>query len=371
MEQPYISSTILSKELNIPASTIRAYRNARGAYINNRFEPNPDEFIELYSWLKSSRKLAEHYGVTKRTILDYAKAIGYNTNNKRILTEAQEQVIAECYTTHASIELAEKFGVSSSKITQVWTKYGLTGKENRPYKIEKQDYFHCIDSLDKAYFLGFIGSDGCIYHSEKYDKQDVLRISIEKTDIKILELLKQCLYTNKPIHQTKEKYVSLEISSQAIVDDLSNLDLKPRKTYSNTIATIDDTFMSHLIRGYFDGDGCIRRKSNSDVDISISGYHANLEKIQLFLEKNNIFTTFVADNRKYHDAETGIFGNLIMPNRCSKYAFLKLIYQDCGEFYLNRKYEVASEFINYIESSKEIRDKQIKIYYDYAVRRVG
>ena len=152
---------------------------------------------------------------------------------------------------------------------------------------------------------------------------------------------------------------------------MCNLNLKPRKTYSNTIANINDVLMPHLIRGYLDGDGSIRKNTSSDVDISITGYYDNLNKIETFLAKHNIFSTFVVDNRKYHDAETGVFGQLTIPNRYAKYAFLKLIYNECGEYYLDRKHNIAFDFIDYIESSENIRDKQVKIYYDYAVQKVG
>lgn len=370
MKQPYVSSTILSEKLNIPASTIRAYRNKNGVSVREQFAPSYEEFIQLYDELKSSRKVAKYYGTNKTTILRYAKNIGYDTTYKKILTQEQEEVILQNYHNCTAKELAEKFNVSQSKITQIWRQHGLIGKENRVYKINNQKYFNIITSVDQAYFLGFIGSDGCVYHSN-YNKQDILRISIQKEDVKILELFKQCLETDKPIYTTKEKYASLEISSQQIFDDLCALNLKPRKTYSNTIANIDDNLMPHLIRGYFDGDGTIRRSAQSDVEISISGYYNNMEKIQSFLEKHNIFSTFIEDKRKYHDAETGIFGQLIIPNRYAKYAFLKLIYTECGEYYLDRKHKIAFEFINYIESSEQIRDKQIKIYYDYAVQKVS
>ena len=206
--------------------------------------------------------------------------------------------------------------------------------------------------------------------TKKDGKQNIVRISISLRDEEILEKLKNVLRTNKPLlYYTKntKKYVCLEISSNKIVKDLNNLGLYERKTYGNTI---DDKYMSSFIRGYIDGDGCIRpqKDSDSDINIAIAGYKTNLDKMSNFLMKRNIITSFVVDNRKYTlNKYKDDFGSLTFTNRTAKYSLLKMIYCNCEEYYLERKHKEAMKFIDYVETSEQIRDKQIVLYYNYAV----
>ena len=132
---------------------------------------------------------------------------------------------------------------------------------------------------------------------------------------------------------------------------------------------IDDKFFNHLIRGYLDGDGTIGDLGIfSDPNISIVGFESNMIKIKEYLERKNIFSSITIDKRKYNIGDTGNFVNLCLSNKTSKYCFLKLIYKDCEDVYMDRKYENSMKYINYIETSNEIRDKQIVIYYKYAVQ---
>lgn len=235
-----------------------------------------------------------------------------------------------------------------------------------------KNYFEKIDTSDKAYFLGFIGSDGCIYTPKIKNKQKIIKITIQKEDIKILHLFNSVLESNKPISESKNKYVSLEISSDKLANDLHKLGLDSNKTYNNTIAIVDNEYMPHLIRGYFDGDGSIHYNEElSKSGISIAGYKRNMNKIISYLDGRNIFTTFAMDKRKYNSPTDDSFGCISFPNKTSEYCFLKLIYENCGIYYMDRKYDLAQKFINRIETSKNIRDKQIVAYYNNAVQKLG
>lgn len=322
--------------------------------------------------------MAEYYKIDHHTINRYSKEIGFDDSiyKKRKLSEKEIDYIIQNYNNYSATKIAEYLNITKEAVSGVWFRNNLRGKDTRIYPLLNESYFEVIDTQDKAYFLGFIGADGCLYDSqEKHkNKQKILRISIRYEDIKILELFKKVLQTDKKIIWSKDIYVNLEISSNKIFDDIEKLGLSPRKTWKNTIANIPKKFMPALIRGYFDGDGSIglsKNDSYSDVGIIISGYHENLKKIQDFLLEKNIFSVFTIDKRTYTKGTTGEFGNLYLSNRTSKYAFLKLIYENCEDYYMDRKYEKAMGFINYIENSNEIRDKQIKIYYDYAVHGIS
>lgn len=356
----------------MPASTIRGYRNRNGIFTKKKFDPPVDEFIEKYLNKESATKLAEEYGVDRHDITSFAKEIGVYIKPYTVLNEEQIRDIEDKYWSHTSTELAIQYGVSASKISRIWSDAGLHGKDARLYRYDV-NYFNCINSYDKAYFLGFIGSDGCIYYPND-DRQIIIKICIQKQDVKVLQLFKDKLSSNKPIY-IGDKYATFEISSNIMGNDLCKLGLTHNKTYGNTIANIDYELMPHLIRGYFDGDGaisnCYGEDDLSHTAIQISGYKSNLSKIQKYLESKNIFTVFCPDIRKYNHVIEDEFGALTCQNNTVKYCFLKLIYDDKKDCFMDRKYNSALKFIDKIEKSKEPRNRQIVQYYKYAVCGVG
>lgn len=365
-ETPYVSSTILSEELNIPASTIRGIRNRNGVKIRKFFAPPLDEFIQKCEESHSSSKVASYYGVNRHTVSNFAKEIGITIREPSKLNESQIEDIISKYYTHTAKELATQYGVSDNKIQQIWTNNGLKNKETRKYSLD-QNVFKTINPQN-AYLLGFIAADGCLSHNE--DKQDTISITIHKKDIEILELFRREFKTNKPIFE-REDYVSLQLSSDEIVEDIKKLGITYRKTYGNTIADIPDDMFIHFIRGYYDGDGSISISDKDELRITIAGYHNNLDKIKNFLEAKHIFSSIVQDKRKYLKSSEGPFGSLVFSNKTAKYCFIKELYRDCGDFYLKRKKDLSDLFIKTLEESKEVRDKQIVIYYNYAVQKIS
>lgn len=131
--------------------------------------------------------------------------------------------------------------------------------------------------------------------------------------------------------------------------------------------------MPALIRGYFDGDGSIgNNKFILQSDIMICGYYSNMYKIQQYLENRNIYATIVYDKRKYNKSEDGgEFCHLVLSNKISKYSFIKLIYEDHNNVFLDRKFQRSMDFVKTIETSEHARDKQIVNYYRYAVQKVS
>lgn len=376
---PYVSSTILSKQLGIPASSIRGFRNRQGIKTRCKLGyVSKEEFIANYEKLQSEQKMAKLYNVNRHAINNYSKLIGFDDSiyKRKSLTNEQIKYIVDNYNNKSHITLAEELNVAPSAVRGVWHRNTLTGKTRRTYTLSNEDYFSKIDSQDKAYFLGFIGSDGCIYKTLSNNKQNILRISIQKEDENILHIFRKYLGTDKPILETtneKNTYVSLEICSNKICSDIESLGLSNRKTYDNTIANVDEAWMPALIRGYFDGDGSIGyNKSIFNSSISIAGYESNMKKIMNFLQNHNIYGGMTIDKRKTNIANDGSkFCIFYLANKTSKYSFLKLIYENNNCVYLERKYKRACDFINAIENSENIRDKQIVNYYQHAVKLVS
>lgn len=251
----------------------------------------------------------------------------------------------------------------------------MSGKTRMQYPIEYSNFFDTIDTPEKAYYIGFIAADGCLYRRTIPHYQGMISITIAREDEYILERFKKAIGTTKPLTHFNTKYATLQIISDSLFQGLLSHNLDTRKTYGNTIPTdIPDNLYKYYLRGYFDGDGSISKNitlSINDVNVNISGYSNNLAKMQSHLDKHNIFSSIVFDQRSYN-AGNGQFGLLTLTNTICKYCFLRYIYEDDNAPFLTRKRELAMNFISKVENDSRILTSKIsQTYYNYAVQGVG
>jgi len=125
-----------------------------------------------------------------------------------------------------------------------------------------EDFFERIDNEEKAYFLGFLFADGCVINNvEKYRYQVTLKLHTK--DRHILESFIVSVNGEMPIwkHGQREM-VEIHFSGKKMVNDLINLGVTSNKTFTLQYPIIDETLERHFLRGYFDGDGCIRIKED-------------------------------------------------------------------------------------------------------------
>lgn len=373
MKTPYENSVVLGEKYGVPSRRIQAYRRNHGAKVRKLFKPEKEEFIRVYNQYKSTRAVAEYYNVAMTTVRKYANKIGYDISKKPILQDKECIDLIENRKTLSNKEITEKFNISDSSLYRILNKYNEDKKDTKIYTLD-EDYFKNIDSIEKAYFLGFISADGNVEILKSGCYTFTLTVSIK--DIEILDKLNESINTNKPIKTYYKKgfqYARIIITNNAFVSNLMNIGVKPRKTWDNTIIDLPEKYMSHYLRGYFDGDGSILfRKKTSNYAVSISGFEHNMNRIKEYLDNKNIYSSFYLDKREYNITETsGKFGSLSFGNKTSMYSFLKYIYKDNNGYCLSRKREKVNKFINMIEESNRDCDKQIVNYYKYAVQGVG
>lgn len=140
---------------------------------------------------------------------------------------------------------------------------GLPNPKVRAYSFD-QRFFQNIDTEVKAYFLGFIAADGCVYGDNR-----TVSIAIKDSDVQILEDFKKVLnYTGEvKLHPRKESdgyggsdRVRIRLNSVQMVQDLASHGIEPRKTFTQRLVqTIPFELERHFVRGLWDGDGHIGR----------------------------------------------------------------------------------------------------------------
>ena len=169
------------------------------------------------------------------------------------MVDIKEDVIVHDYIQGKSVlALSIEYNSSTTKIQALLNKNEIDKisqlKKRNPDVVE--DYFKQIDHKDKAYWIGWLLTDGGI--SNKND----IEIAILNKDEYILHQLENDLKIQNRVKQFGDKYVRFSLSSSNMCKDLIQYGIVPNKTLKLKFPqNIGEEYDSHLLRGMFDGDG--------------------------------------------------------------------------------------------------------------------
>lgn len=133
--------------------------------------------------------------------------------------------------------------------------------QNHDYVFD-DDFFHVIDTEEKAYWLGILLADGNV--SDFNRKSYTIRLLLKDTDVYHVENFCRSLNLNKPVHIDKFGRGQVAIHSKRMFLDLASHGIHPNKTGHEELPDIPDNLFRHFFRGFFDGDGTIysRKQTN-------------------------------------------------------------------------------------------------------------
>jgi hypothetical protein len=226
-----------------------------------------DNIITEYMSGVSAIQLAKEYGVDKISIYRILNA------NNVVLRGSFKYDFSDCifeeikneYIKEISIsDLILKYGIPRFAIIKYLRSIDINIRANnveaRKYKIN-ENYFDSIDSNKKAYYLGLLYADGC-------NTGKNISISLSCKDAYILEsLAKDVFITDRPLYigLLHDKNInhsntsSLVITNIHISEKLSAIGMVENKSLILEYPkNLDDIYFWHFLRGYFDGDGCVR-----------------------------------------------------------------------------------------------------------------
>lgn len=228
--------------------------------------------------------------------------------------------------------LGREFGVSYSTIRNLLKRKGIKTEGNKHNFPRDEFYFKNIDSKEKAYWLGFLYADGCVHSNSN-------EISITLKDRDHLEKFRKAIKSNNKIGESIDKrYGSLpkiyhfSIKDKQLKSDLIKWGCVPNKSLSLTkIPNIPRDFVSHFIRGYFDGDGSLHwLNGTKNFRISFVGTAPFLKDIQKELGLSLSLGQQEGNKSKYFQ----VAGRKQVP------MILDYIYKDSNEnIRLTRKYK--------------------------------
>lgn len=200
------------------------------------------------------------------------------------------------------------------------------------------DFFHNIDVPNKAYWMGWLWSDGNIRKNKTSSGNFcyIVRLEIHKEDKKIIELFKECISSENLIFN-HYSLVGIHITSKTMFDDLVSHGVIPNKSLlAKEPIGIPDELLPHFIRGVFDGDGCIHvTKRDSTPMVSIFGTKIFCEWLNETIYQQIGFRGNLRDI-KSKSGMTWVYG---LYARDKATLFADWIYQDCDDFKLERKYQ--------------------------------
>ena len=140
------------------------------------------KIIALYQEGKSMKDAGAPYGVTSATVKAILERNSIQKRTKGGIYALPEKEIIDKYKSGISCnKIACEYKVTIHTITNLLEKHNIPRDNVYHNKDLIENYWESIDSYDKAYFLGFIITDGNVYGN-------FVRLQLSDKDINILKI---------------------------------------------------------------------------------------------------------------------------------------------------------------------------------------
>lgn len=229
--------------------------------------------------------------------------------------------------------IAKKLNVSRETI---YHRLKMINIQNTQQFKFNHNFFECIDTEEKAYWLGFITADGCVSMTAN-PKVD---IGLAIIDITHLYKWHKILRSTKKINVYMNRAISSH-PSKKMCYDLIKVGCTPQKSLTLKFPKLKNDLVRHYIRGYMDGDGCISFGNKNQAIWQIKLNFLGTQEF-LFSLQNKIGTN-VKIRKKKNISILEINGNTQVMN------ILDFLYKDATVF-LDRKYNIYNEHKKLLES---------------------
>lgn len=254
----------------------------------------------------------------------------------------------------STVKIGNIFNAPASTVASIVKKHTGALRSNK----QNSKRYHCntrffadIDTENKAYWLGFIYADG--YVSARKDGCKLTGITLGLEDKEHLVKFLAAVDSDHPIRTyqpaggySTNPYCRVQIISDEMFTDLVRHGVVEHKSTILKPPTIDEHLVTHFIRGYIDGDGCITYSTPSPSErpsysLKIVGTDDMLDYIKEFIEKH----TTVRILRYYKRCPIDQVSSLEVGGNKQVKAILDHVYGN-SSVYLQRKYDRYIELCN-------------------------
>jgi hypothetical protein len=243
--------------------------------------------------------------------------------------------------------LWKKYKINFKKIREILKNNNIKIRQRKKY-IFDENYFKEIDSFYKAYFLGLIEADGCVFKCRPTDKLvGKFTLSLQERDGYLVDkLVQEIKIQKKPIivsrKYPRQNQKKISFANKIFTKNLNNLGCGERKSFVLEFPIkIPDNLIEAFLLGYFDGDGSIV-------------VHKNLKKAVLRITSSVPFCEKVLEilNNKYDlggclltkKCQGGIIGDASYCGNLQILQIFHILYRN-SPFFLKRKYDKFIELI--------------------------
>jgi hypothetical protein len=157
-------------------------------------------------------------------------------------------------------QVVQHFKISNVSVINILNEYNIPRYNKSQLFSPNLDekYFENIDTENKAYFLGLILTDGCIYSYPNHTKQQLVSVTLHKDDKYLIEDFVKDIKSNKTPTSDGRGCYGINILSDIMVNDLRKYGLHERKSLTSIFPqNLPLDMYRHFIRGLIDGDGSI------------------------------------------------------------------------------------------------------------------
>lgn len=287
----------------------------------------------------------------RKSIILKAFNMGLSKPNNKPFTEIEDKILKDNYPSNGAKYVLNL--LPNRKLFEIHQRAFKLGIAHLEYN---ENYFNEIDSSEKAYWLGFIYTDG--YVTEKTNR---FGMELNIKDMPHIQNFLDCMESNQKIRTRirKNKFESREqeylescsflLNNKRLHDDLINLGVLPNKSKiiefpSESI--LQKEYQLDFIRGLIDGDGTIGLFNTSN------GYkkpHVSLVSAseKFILQIQSIISTHgIKIGITKH--KNGTLFRLMSEKQDVVFKLLELLYKNSNEkTRLKRKYNRYLKICNY------------------------
>ncbi|HYH85097.1 MAG TPA: LAGLIDADG family homing endonuclease [Pyrinomonadaceae bacterium] len=260
--------------------------------------------------------------------------------NKRLTPEVENFIVEKYKGGLSASEILKSIPFKTRK-----TVYDVLEKHGVPKRCGVADYKTCdeaafavIDSPVKAYWLGLLISDGYVIDG---GPGRTPQVGLQMTDCEALEGFRRFLGLKNPVlrieprgerHQPMYRVIC---HSRRMASDLARLGVIPRKSLHTYLPILSEDLMPHLMRGLFDGDGTVSRRTDGEIIVGFCGSERLVAEVRIWL----ICRLGISDNRVH---ENGSIRYVQWSHRKDVRQIAQYLYRE-AEQYLERKFALLRE----------------------------
>ena len=313
---------------------------------------NFNDLYLYYRKIKDLDKVCQKYKTSVSTIKAIFKQRGVDLSDRDSmwLFKIDQKDLIKDYLDEKGVScLMDKYNLALRSIKKVLKINGIEPKfKDSKFKREffpNDSFFKSINNESSAYVLGLLLADG-------YVDQESFSISLQEGDLNILKKIQGVIYENRENpniglrdfshKENSQNQYRLYVYSPVMAKDLDRLGCHQKKSFT---AYIEDIFIKenmykHIIRGFFDGDGCIH-KSSRDGQYKIL-FTTSSERLAIqindCLRKNEIVSNI------YNKQRESMTYSVEVSELKSIHNLFKFLYEDSSLF-MERKFVKFVEFL--------------------------